>query len=134
MHSTAEDGWTSLSTFCCGGYRITNVVPASRSKILKGTLAAVKIRANSNGECFDGDIADSIREAGLFLRVDRLEILLTRTMLARTMESPGESYRAEVPQDCQNRMPVSKALKYLSEAIVYVENLTCAPESSPDEM
>ena len=74
---------------------MTNVMPALRSKILKRTLATVKIRANSNGECFDGDIADSIREAGLALGVDRLEILLTRTMLARTMDSLGESYPAE---------------------------------------
>ena len=102
---------------------MTNMVPASGSEILKCTLDSVRIRANSNGECFGGDIADSIREAGLALGVDRLEILLTRTMLARTMESLGESYPAEVLQDYQYRMPVSKALRYLSDAIVCLENL-----------
>jgi hypothetical protein len=60
---------------------------------------------------------DAMREAAESLRVDRLEVLLTRTVLVRTMESLGESYPAEVLQDYDNRMPVSKALKYLREAI-----------------
>jgi hypothetical protein len=34
------------------------------------------------------------------------------------MESLGENYPAEVLQDYQNPMPVSKALRYLNEAIV----------------
>jgi hypothetical protein len=59
----------------------------------------------------------AMREAAESLRVDRLEVLLTRTVLVRTMESLGESYPAEVLQDYDNRMPVSKALKYLREAI-----------------
>jgi hypothetical protein len=37
------------------------------------------------------------------------------------MESLGESYPAEVLQDYQNRMLVSKALQYLSEAIVCLD-------------
>jgi len=102
---------------------MTNMVPASSSEILKRTLDTVRIRANSNGECFGGEITDALREAGVALGVDRLEILLTRTILARTMESLGESYPAEVLQDYQNRMPVSTALRYLNEAIVWIGKL-----------
>jgi hypothetical protein len=102
---------------------MTNMVPASCSEILKRTLDTVRIRANSDGECFGGEITDALREAGVALGVDRLEILLTRTILARTMESLGESYPAEVLQDYQNRMPVSKALRYLNEAISWIGKL-----------
>jgi hypothetical protein len=70
-----------------------------------------------DGECFGGEIMDSMREAGIALRVDRLEILLTRTVLVQTMESLGEEYPAVVLQDYEHRMPVSKALRYLTEAI-----------------
>jgi hypothetical protein len=100
---------------------MTNMVAASTSELLQITLDTVRIRANSNGECFGGEIADALREAGVALRVDRLEVLLTRTVLTRTMESLGENYPAEVLQDYENRMPVSKALRYLSEAIVWLE-------------
>jgi hypothetical protein len=34
---------------------MTNMVPASSSEILKRTLDTVRIRANSNGECFGGE-------------------------------------------------------------------------------
>ena len=102
---------------------MNNMVPASSSEILKCTLDTVRIRANFDGECFGGEITDALREAGVALGVDRLEILLTRTILARTMESLGESYPAEVLQDYQNRMPVSKALRYLNEAIVWIVKL-----------
>jgi hypothetical protein len=102
---------------------MTNMVPAASSEILKRTLDTVRIRANSNGECFGGEITDALREAGVALGVDRLEVLLTRTILARTMESLGENYPAEVLQDYENRMPVSKALKYLNEAIVWLGKL-----------
>ena len=102
---------------------MTNMVPASSSEILKRTLDTVRIRTNSNGECFGGEITDALREAGVALGVDRLKILLTRTILARTMESLGESYPAEVLQDYQNRIPVSKALRYLNEAIVWIGKL-----------
>jgi hypothetical protein len=97
---------------------MTNMVPVSTSEILQRTLDTVRIRANSNGECFGGEIADALREAGLALGVDRLEVLLTRTVLTRTMESLGENYPAEVLQDYENRMPVLKALRYLSAAIL----------------
>jgi hypothetical protein len=86
------------------------MVPNSAMQILERSLDTVRISANSNGECFGGEIADALREAGVALRVDRLEVLLTRTVLTRTMESFGENYPAEVLQDYENRMPVSKAL------------------------
>jgi hypothetical protein len=100
---------------------MSKMVPNSAKQILERSLDTVRIRANSNGECFGGEIADALREAGVALRVDRLEVLLTRTVLTRTMESLGENYPAEVLQDYENRMPVSKALRYLNEAIVWLE-------------
>ena len=100
---------------------MSKMVPNSAKQILERSLDRVRIRADSNGECFGGEIADALREAGIALRVDRLEVLLTRTVLTRTMESLGENYPAEVLQDYENRMPVSKALRYLSEAIVWLE-------------
>jgi hypothetical protein len=102
---------------------MSNMVPKSAAQILERSLDTVRLRANSNGECFGGEMADALREAGVALGVDRLEVLLTRTILTRTMESLGESYPAEVLQDHQNRMPVSKAIKFLSEAIVWLEKL-----------
>ena len=107
---------------------MSNMVPRSATQILERSLDTVRIRANSNGECFGGEIADAMREAGEALGVDRLQVLLTRTVLARTMESFGESYPAEILQDYENHMPVSKALRYLSEAIVSLEQLK-TPES-----
>ena len=100
---------------------MSKMVPNSAKQILERSLDTVRIRANSNGECFGGEIAEALREAGVALRVDRLEVLLTRTVLTRTMESLGENYPAEVLQDYENRIPVSKALRYLSEAIVGLE-------------
>ena len=94
-----------------------NIVPSSALQILERTLDSVRLRANSNGECFGGEIMDAMREAGIEQRVDRLEILLTRTILVHTMESLGESYPAMVLQDYENRMPVSRALKYLMDTI-----------------
>jgi hypothetical protein len=102
-----------------GGERAT-LVPKSAAQILERSLDTVRIRANSNGECFGGQIADALREGGLALGVDRLEVLLTRTIVARRMQSLSESYPAEVLQDHENRMPVSKALRYLGEAIIWL--------------
>ena len=106
-----------------------NIVPKSTPQILERTLDSVRLRANSNGECFGGEIMDAMREAGLALRVDRLEILLIRTVLVETMESLGESYPAVVLQDYENRMPVSRALKYLSEATNWTQKLKHADEA-----
>lgn len=97
---------------------MSNKVPKSATQILERSLDTVRIRANSNGECFGGEITEAMREAGVALGVDRLEVLMTRTVLARTMESLGETYPAEVLQDYENRIPVSRALRYLNEAIV----------------
>jgi hypothetical protein len=94
------------------------MIPKSASEILTRTLDMVRVRANANGECFGGEIADAMRDAGFALGVDRLEVLLTRTVLSRAMESLGETYPAELLQDFETRIPVSKALTYLNEAIV----------------
>ena len=94
-----------------------NIVPNSAPQLLEKTFDGVRLRANSIGECFGGEIMDAMREAGVALRADRLEILLTRTVLVQTMESLGESYPAMVLQDYENRMPVPRALKYLIEGI-----------------
>ena len=99
------------------------MTPKSASEILIRTLDTVRIRANANGECFGGEIVDAMREAGVALGVDRLEVLLTRTILLRTMESLGGNYPAELLQDFETRIPVSKALKYLNEAIVRATEL-----------
>jgi hypothetical protein len=96
---------------------VGNIVPNSTPLILERTLDSVRLKANSNGECLGGEIMDSMREAGIALRVDRLEILLTRTVLVQTMESLGEEYPAVLLQDYEHWMPVSKALKYLTEAL-----------------
>lgn len=106
------------------------MIPKSASDILKRTLDIVRMKANSNGECFGGEIVDAMREAAIALGVDRLEVLLTRTLLLRTMESLGESYPAELLQDFQTRIPVSKALKYLNEAIIRAADLTEAEGSA----
>ena len=57
---------------------MSNMVPKSAAQILERSLHTVRIRANSNGECFGGEIADALREAGVALGVDRLEVLLIR--------------------------------------------------------
>jgi hypothetical protein len=100
-----------------------NIVPNSAPQILELTLDKVRLRANANGDCFGGEIMDAMREAAAGVRADRLEVLLIRTVLVQTMESLGESYPAEVLQDYENRMPVSKALRYLDEAINWTARL-----------
>src|ERR1700739_4385850 len=106
-----------------------NIVPSSTTNILYRKLDTVRLRAKTNGECFGGEIMDAMREAGVALRADRLEILLTRTVLVQTMESLGESYPALVLQDYENRMPVSRALRYLIESINWTRRL-----KHPDEV
>ena len=115
----SSDGNTTLaSTRRKIPARWTTMIPKSASEILKRTFEMVRVRANANGECFGGEIADAMRDAGFALGVDRLEVLLTRTLLSRTMESLGEDYPSELLQDFETRIPVSKALTYLNEAIV----------------
>lgn len=96
---------------------MVNMVPASARPILERTLDIVRIRANSNGECFGGEITDALRDAGTALGADRLDVLLTRTVLVRAMESMGETYPAEVLQNYEHRIRISEALRYLHEAI-----------------
>jgi hypothetical protein len=113
-----------------------NMIPKSASEILKHTLDTVRVRANADGQCFGGEIVDAMRDAGVALGVDRLEVLLTRTLLLRTMESLGEIYPAELLQDFESRIPVSKALRYLNEAIVRTaeaEDSEGKPTSVPSE-
>jgi hypothetical protein len=107
------------------------IVPGSALEILKRTLDTVRLRADANGECFGGEIANAMRDAGGSLGVDRPEVLLTRTLLVRTMESLGESYPAEVLQNFETRMPRSKALNYLNEAIVSTAQLNESPQEGP---
>lgn len=104
-----------------------HVVPPSARQVLERTLDSVRMRANSNGECFGGEIMDSMQEAGEALGVDRLSVLLTRTVLVRTMEALGEKYPAEVLQDYNNRIPVSQAIKYLRESITRLDDSELTP-------
>ena len=60
---------------------------------------------------------DSLREAGVELGANHLEILQTRTLLVRSMESLGEEYPAEFLQDYAHRIPLSTALRFLNDAI-----------------
>jgi hypothetical protein len=110
-----------------------NIVPNSAPQILELTLDKVRLRANANGECFGGEIMDAMREAAAGVRADRLEVLLTRTVLVQTMESLGESFPAEVLQDYENRMPISKALRYLNEAINWTARLKGSEQLSRHE-
>lgn len=93
------------------------IVPTSALQVLEKTLDAVRLRANADGEVFGGEITDAMRDAGGALGTDRLEVLLTRTLLVRAMESLGEIYPSDVLQNYENRMQVSDAIKYLREAI-----------------
>jgi len=118
MASSDEHSYTGIKTSLVfrmpgGG----NMIPKSASELLERTLDTVRLKANANGECFGGEIAEAMREAGITMGVDRLDVLLTETVLARTMESLGESYPAKVLQDFETRMPLSKAINYLNEAI-----------------
>jgi hypothetical protein len=96
---------------------IVKIAPDEARRILERTCDMVKVRANSNGECFGGEIIDSLREAGIQLGASHFEILQTRSLLVRSMESLGEEYPAEILQDYQHRIPVSTALRFLNKAI-----------------
>jgi len=106
----------------------TLVVPKSALRILEMTLDIVTIRANANGELFGGEIAEAMGEAGNQLGIDRLEVLLVRTVLVRTMESLGENYPSEVLQNHETRMRVSEAIKYLREAMELTGRMQNAAE------
>lgn len=94
-----------------------NIAPDEARRILERTCDRVKLRANSNGECFGGEIMDSLREAGVELGAHHIKILQTRSVLVRRMELLGEEYPAEILQDYSNRIPLSTALRFLKAAI-----------------
>ena len=96
---------------------IANIAPDEARRILERTCDRVKLRANSNGECFGGEIIDSLREAGVEVGANHFEILQTRSFLVRSMESQGEEYAAEILQNYDNRIPLSTALRFLHAAI-----------------
>jgi hypothetical protein len=99
---------------------MVNIVPDVARRILERTCDRIKLRANSNGECFGGDIMESLREAGVELGAHHVEILQTRNLLVRSMESLGEGYPAEILQDYEDRIPLSTALKFLNEAMNWI--------------
>ena len=103
---------------------IANIAPDEARRILERTCDRVKLRADSNGECFGGNIMDSLREAGIELGARHVEILQTRSLLVRSMESLGEEYPAELLQDFDHRIPVSTALRLLNEAIEKTKSST----------
>jgi len=96
---------------------MANTVPDVAPRILERALERIKRRANSNGECFVGEIMESLREAGVDLGAHHVEILQTRSALVRTMESLGEAYPAEILQDYDNRIQLSRALRFLNAAL-----------------
>jgi hypothetical protein len=107
-----------------------NLVPSSALPVLNRTLDAIRMRANADGEVFGGEIMEVMRDAGSTLGVDRLELLLIRTVLVRAMESLGENYPTEVLQNHENRMRVSDAIKYLREAIDWTSRQQNAAEGA----
>ena len=102
---------------------MANVIPASALPVLNRTLDAIRMKANADGEIFGGEIMDAMRDAGSAIGMDRLELLLIRTVVVRAMESLGESYPTEVLQNHETRMRVSDAIKYLREAIEWTSRL-----------
>ena len=107
----------------------TLVVPKSAARILEMTLDIVAMRANANGELFGEEIADAMVEAGTQLGIDRLEVLLVRTVLVRAMESLGENYPSEVLHNHETRMRLSDAVKYLREAMELTTRLQTSAEA-----
>ena len=108
---------------------VTLVVPKSALRILEMTLDIVTMRANANGELFGEEIADAMVEAGNQVGMDRLEVLLVRTLLVRTMESLGENYPSQLLHNHETRMRVSDAIKYLREAIAVAARLANSAEA-----
>ena len=96
---------------------ITKIAPEEARRILVRTCDKLKLRADSNGECLGGEIMDSLREAGIDLGANHIQILQTRGLLVRSMELLSDEYPAEILQDFEQRIPVSTALRLLSAAI-----------------
>ena len=100
---------------------IGKIAPDEARRILDRTCDKPKLRADSNGECCGGEIMDSLREAGIELGANHIEILQTRALLVRSMESLGEQYPAEILQDYERRIPLSTALRFLNTAMERTE-------------
>ena len=66
---------------------IASIAPDETRRILERTCDRLKLRADSNGECLGGEIMDSLREIGIELGANHIEILQTRGLLVRSMES-----------------------------------------------
>jgi len=96
---------------------IVKIAPDEARRILERTCDKIKLRANSNGECMGGEIIDSLREAGVELGAQHIQILQIRSLLARSLELLGEEYPAEILQDYENRIPLSTALRFLRAAV-----------------
>ena len=103
---------------------IANIAPEEARRILERTCDRVKLRADSNGECFGGEIMDSLREAGIGLGARHIDILQTRSLLVRSMERLGEEYPAQILQDYDHRIALSTALRFLDEAIERTKGAT----------
>jgi hypothetical protein len=73
-----------------------NMVPMSARQILEKTLDNLRDRANSQGEIFGGEILDCMRIAATTLGADRLELLLTKTVLSEPWNRSGET----IPPTC----------------------------------
>jgi hypothetical protein len=110
------------SHFCLEGTAIANTVPDVARRMLECACDKVKLRANSSGECFGGEIIESLREAGVEVGANHVEILQTRSLLVRSMESLGEGYPAEILQNYDQRIPLSTALKFLNEAMNWTKS------------
>src|SRR5215467_15186452 len=100
------------SSGCAGETAIVNIAPDAARRILERTSDRVKLRANSNGECFGGDIMDSLREAGVELGAHHIEILQTKNVLVRSMELHGEEYPGEILQQYNQRISLCTALRF----------------------
>ena len=100
-----------------GNTAIASIAPDEARRILERACERVKLRANSNGECFGGEIMDALREAGVEVGARHVEILQTRSGSCAALELVCEGYPAEILQDYDHRIPLSTALKFLNEAI-----------------
>lgn len=106
---------------------MANTVPYVAPRILELAIERIKLRANSNGECFGGDIIESLREAGVDLGAHHVEILQTRRVLVQSIESLGEdAYPAEILQDYETRIPLSKALRLLNTGMNWAAHQRCS--------
>jgi len=106
---------------CWRNASIAKIVPELSRRIIERACETIKLRANADGECVGGEIMDSLREAGVELGANHIEILRAKNLLVRSMESGGEAYPADILQDYANRIPISTALRFLNQALVRID-------------